>query len=140
MTLDNTHWPRRFRVRAPGRVEDTNELPAVLAELVLLREENARLKAAQHQLPSLGEVLGRARSMPAAGNTDREDVGDEATQLLIESLVTRESLLELCIEIERAMAAVRARLNALSPDITGFAIPSPDLDTASLMADANTSV
>src|SRR5690606_13478297 len=100
-----------------------------------LREENARLKAAQHQLPSLGEVLGRARSLPNSANMDREDVGDEATQLLIESLVTRESLLELCTEIERSMAAVRERLDALSPDTTGFARPDLDARLAERHAD-----
>jgi hypothetical protein len=133
MKLDpQHHWRLRLRRHGGSPKGDAhNELPAVLAELVLLREENARLKAQQHQLPSLGQVLGRARSLPTAANMDRDDVGDEATQLLIESLVTREALLELCDEIQRSMEAVKARLDALSPDTKGFAVPMPDIDGGS---------
>jgi hypothetical protein len=124
--MSGPHWPVRLRRRDGGQGDEGAELPAVLAELMLLREENAQLKAARHQLPSLGEVLGRAKELPSAGNTDREDVGDEATQLLIESLVTREALLELCDEIERSMRSVKARLNALSPDRDGVQVPALD--------------
>jgi transposase-like protein len=125
MRNPEANWRRRLRRdETTAGADGTGELPAVIAELVLLREENARLKAAQHQLPGLDQVLGRARSLPAGTNMDRDDVGDEATQLLIESLVTREALLELCDEIQRWMSEVRERLDALSPDTAGFALPS----------------
>jgi hypothetical protein len=108
---------RRFRRAAPTAVEGlgaAETLASLRAELVLLREENASLKAAQHQVPDLGRVLKRARSVPGE-HRDRDDVADEATQLLVEGLVLRESLLEVCQEIERSMVAVEAKLNALTP-------------------------
>lgn len=85
-------------------------LVALRAELVLLREENARLKAAPHGAPDISSLLGRARSLPTAGP---DDVGDETARLLVEGLVIRESLLEICQEIERAMVSFEARLKAL---------------------------
>jgi hypothetical protein len=108
---------RRFRRSAPTTVEGlgaAETLASLRAELVLLREENASLKAAQHQVPDLGRVLKRARAVPGE-HRDRDDVADEATQLLVEGLVLRESLLEVCQEIERSMIAVEAKLNALTP-------------------------
>ena len=79
---------RRFRRAAPTSVEGlgaAETLASLRAELVLLREENASLKAAQHQVPDLGRVLKRARSVPGE-HRDRDDVADEATQLLVEGL------------------------------------------------------
>ena len=55
-------------------------------------------------------MLGRTRSLrdtPADGDSD------EVTRVLIEGLVIRESLLEICQEIERAMVSFEARLKAL---------------------------
>jgi len=85
------------------------------AELVLLREENARLKAARHQLPSFGHVVGRMRSLPT-GDDDAEDAADEAAEMLAEVSVMRESLLEVCEELNRTMDLVRARLLDLGPE------------------------
>jgi hypothetical protein len=92
------------------------------SELVLLREENARLKAARHQLPSFGNVVGQMRSLPAADDDDAEDAADEAAEMLAEVSVMRESLLEVCAELTLAMASVRARLLGLraeEPDDLG---------------------
>jgi hypothetical protein len=82
------------------------------AELVLLREENARLKAVGHQRPELSRLLGRARTLPAP-EARRDGVGDEATQMLVEGLVIREALVEICQEIERSMVVFEAKLDAL---------------------------
>jgi hypothetical protein len=116
---------RRFRRREQMRPTDGPEglepLQSVLAEVVLLREENARLKAAQHQPASLGRVLGRARSLPAP-HADAEEIADDAAQMLVEGMVLRESLLEVCNELERVMGAVKAKLNAVAP---GAAPPTP---------------
>ena len=104
--------PRRFgRRRADfDALEVAGEsLGALRAELVLLREENARLKAAPHQGPDIAQLLGRARSAPALP----DDLADETTRVLVEGLVIRESLLEICQEIERAMVSFEARLKAL---------------------------
>jgi hypothetical protein len=106
--------PRRFgRRRADCEALEVagESLGALRAELVLLREENARLKAAPHQGPDIASLLGRARSAPT--RPDAFAVADEATRMLVEGLVIRESLLEICQEIERAMVSFEARLKAL---------------------------
>jgi hypothetical protein len=109
--------PRRFgRRRADFEALEVagESLGALRAELILLREENARLKAAPHQAPDIARLLGRARSLPAAG-LDDASLADETTRVLIEGLVVRESLLEICQEIERAMFSFEAKLKALEP-------------------------
>jgi hypothetical protein len=90
----------------------------VRAELVLLREENARLKAARHQLPSFDRVVGQARTLLAPDATDARagDRADEATDLLVDIVVLRESLVAVCEELERSLAAVRARLDRLGAE------------------------
>jgi hypothetical protein len=115
MSIDER--PRRF-----GRRRDDYEaleaagesLSALRAELILLREENARLKAAPHQAPDIARLLGRARTLPDA-EIDAGALADETTRLLIEGMVMRESLLEICQEIERAMVSFEAKLKALEP-------------------------
>ena len=107
--------PRRFgRRRADYEALEVagESLGALRAELILLREENARLKAGPHQGSDIARLLGRARSMSAAA-LDDASVADETTRVLIEGLVVRESLLEICQEIERAMVSFEARLKAL---------------------------
>jgi hypothetical protein len=114
---DTPRGRRRFR-RVAGTFEDDGRpgggdpLDSVHAELVLLREENARLKAAQHRRADVGRLLDRARSLPAA-TADSGGASDDTAQLLFEGLVIRESLLEICREIERAMVAFEAKLDAL---------------------------
>src|SRR5918997_3271925 len=105
---------RRFARRARLKAVDAGADPAAAlrAELVLLQEENARLKAAQYQRPDLGTLLERARALPgtAAGG---EEAGDEAAQMLVEGLVLRESLLKVCVELSDSMQAVESRLRDL---------------------------
>jgi hypothetical protein len=114
---DTPRGRRRFR-RVAGTLDDDGRpgagdpLDSVHAELVLLREENARLKAAQHRRADVGRLLDRARSLPAA-TADSGGASDDTAQLLFDGLVIRESLLEICREIERAMVAFEAKLDAL---------------------------
>jgi hypothetical protein len=120
-------WTRRLRRPRPrppmeGDLEGTEPLAALHAEVVLLREENARLRGAQHQRAEIGRLLGRARALPSTA-VDRDSVGDDAAQLLIEGLVIRESLLEICEEIERSMVAFEAKLGALAAPAIDHAIP-----------------
>jgi hypothetical protein len=106
---------RRFRRRTDreGVVASEAEGSAGLrAELLLLREENARLKAAQHQRADVSRLIGRARSL-AAAEPDRDSISDDVEQLLVEGLLIRESLLEICQEVERSMVAFEGKLNAL---------------------------
>jgi hypothetical protein len=106
---------RRFR-RRTDRDElmagDAESFAGLRAELLLLREENARLKAAQHQRADVSRLIGRARSL-AAAEPDRDSVSDDVEQLLVEGLLIRESLLEICQEVERSMVAFEGKLNAL---------------------------
>jgi PAS domain-containing protein len=85
---------------------------ALMAELMLLREENAWLKAAQHQSPGIGRVIERARAIPQA-SPDGDELQDEAARILVEAHVLRESLLDVIAEIQQAMERVRAALEAL---------------------------
>ena len=106
---------RRFRRRTDrGEVMagESESLDAARAALLLLREENARLKAAQHQRADVSRLIGRARSL-AAAEPDRDSISDDVEQLLVEGLLIRESLLEICQEVERSMVAFEGKLNAL---------------------------
>ncbi len=106
---------RRFRRRTDrdeATAADAESFAGLRAELLLLREENARLKAAQHQRADVSRLIGRARSL-AAAEPDRDSVSDDVEQLLVEGLLIRESLLEICQEVERSMVAFEGKLNAL---------------------------
>ena len=94
------------------RAGPDDSLAELHSELVLLREENARLKAAEHEGPDIDGLLARARSLSAARDDDA-GVADETTRVLVEGLVIRESLLEICRQIERVMISFEARLRAL---------------------------
>ena len=80
---------------------------------MLLREENARLKAARHQAHDVGKLLERTRSLRSRSST-AANLADETAQMLVEGLVIRESLIEICREIERSMVVFGARLEALA--------------------------
>ncbi len=90
-------------------------LAALQAELVLLREENAELKAARHSEAGVGRLLERARAV-SEEVFDPENAGDETAHMLTEILVTREALRGICVEIERSMAAISSRLDAMVPE------------------------
>jgi acetyl-CoA acetyltransferase len=119
---------RRFRRAGPlpgdERAGTGERLASVHAELVLLREENARLKAAQHRRADVSRLLDRARSLPTAA-ADRDGASDDTAQLLFDGLVIRESLLEICREIERAMVAFEAKLDALASAAVDHPGPAP---------------
>jgi hypothetical protein len=123
---------RRFRRRTDqvaDAIRDPEGVAALHAELLLLREENARLKASQHQRADVSRLIGRARSL-AAAELDRDSVSDDVEQLLVEGLLIRESLLEICQEIERAMVAFEGKLNALAAaDATAARPPETHTDT-----------
>jgi hypothetical protein len=114
---DHTGPRRRFR-RARPAGDDVGEgepIASLRAEILLLREENSRLKVAQHQRADVSGLLDRARALSSPdADAQRDTLGDETAQLLVDGLVIRESLLEICHEIERSMVAFEAKLNALA--------------------------
>jgi hypothetical protein len=104
---------RRFGRRAADRWAAAADLASLEAELVLLREENARLKLAGHrERPDLAGLLGQARAIGEPASDD-DSATDETTQMLVEALVIRESLMEICRALERSMVTYQAKLNAL---------------------------
>jgi hypothetical protein len=128
---DGAYEPRRrFRRRSDQTPEELGDTAGVYAELLLLREENARLKAAQHQRPDVSRLIGRARAL-AAAELDRDSVADDVEQLLVEGLLIRESLLEICREVERAMVAFEGKLNALALTLSAER-PEGDADPTNL--------
>jgi hypothetical protein len=112
MAPSDSDRSRRFARRRTDLEVPDDSLAELHAELVLLREENARLKAAEHKGPDIDGLLTRARSLSAARDDDA-GVADETTKVLVEGLVIRESLLEICRQIERVMISFEARLRAL---------------------------
>jgi hypothetical protein len=109
---------RRSRRRRGRRVaaesaagSSAESLAALQAEVVLLREENARLTADGLHQPDLDALLRRARSMSRGASP--ADAADDATQVLVDAMVLRESLLALCREITTSMTHVEARLAEL---------------------------
>jgi hypothetical protein len=104
---------RRFERPAAPSSGAADSRSALEAEVVLLREENARLKAARHQPHNVGDFLERTRSLRSE-EVDRGNLADETAQMLVEGLVIRESLIEICHEIERSMVIFEARLDALA--------------------------
>jgi hypothetical protein len=107
----------RFGRRRAARRRDAGAAAAeqARAELLLLREENARLKAAPHQLPSFDRMVDQARSLLLAdGDTDA--ASDDVTEMLVELIVVRESLAAVCEELERSLAVVRAKLDRIGAE------------------------
>jgi hypothetical protein len=112
----------------PGSLDDESELRL---QLMLLREENARLKASRHQPPSPGTAIDRVR-MLATPATEAEQA-DDAWSVLADCLVIRESLDQACVEIQRAISSVRDRLDGItdriddSTSVTGAGANGGDL-------------
>lgn len=93
---------------------DDDALGALQAELALLREENARLKVERQRRPDAGHVVERLREIAAVtGRLD--DFGDDAWHVLTETVVIRETLLDVCREIEHAMVNLQNRLSSTTP-------------------------
>ena len=70
MALSDPERSRRFARRRTDDDGPDDSLAELHAELVLLREENARLKAAEHKGPDIDGLLARARSLSAARDDD----------------------------------------------------------------------
>lgn len=91
------------------------EMKALELELELLREDNARLRMAQHRPPDVGRLIDQLRLV--AGERGQSELEDEVWSLLGQLLAMREGLEQVCSEIEATTSAVRARLQGLSVDL-----------------------
>jgi len=113
---------RRFRGDADAIRERDGAGADVDQELtlMLLREENARLKADRHRPADVGGTIDRLR-LVAAEQTDPE-VLDDVWGLLAECLTIREGLDHACDEVHAAISAVQERLTQLKVKIQDTAV------------------
>ncbi len=104
----------RFRgdASAQDHAESLHHEAELKLQVMLLREENARLKAASRHPSDVATLIDQMRLL---GATDGDgEMLDGAWTLLSECLVIREGLEHACIEIQAAIGAVRARLGTLA--------------------------
>jgi hypothetical protein len=85
--------------------EDEAELKL---QLLLLREENARLKSDRELPASPGTTLDRVRTLATSAN--ESEALDDAFSILAECLALREGLDQVCLEMGEALDGVRGRL------------------------------
>ena len=97
---------------ALGGDESADEESNLKLEIMLLREENARLKAQRHRPADVNTLIDQMRRL----GVDKGDaeMADEAWTVLSECLVIREGLEQACVEIHAAIAAVQERLGKLA--------------------------
>lgn len=122
---DTSRGLKRRMERARGVFEE-HDLSTTLAEeddlrlqVMLLQEENARLKAARHTPADPGSLIEEVRRLRASSQVN--EVLDEAWSVLGECLALREGLDRACIEIQAAMTSVRERLSTLGVSIESIA-------------------
>ncbi len=131
---------KRKLERAKGLIEEqeftgsTDQEDDLRLQVLLLQEENARLKAARHKPADPGSLIEEVRAL--ADSSSVNDLLDETWSVLGECLALREGLDRACIEIQAAMTSVRERLSALGVKIDSLASakPSDQRDEASLSA------
>ena len=85
---------------------------ALKLQVMLLSEENARLKAARHRPSDVGTLIDQMRLL--AASEGEGEMLDEAWTMLGECLVIQEGLDRACVEIQSAIGDVRDRLNGLA--------------------------
>lgn len=105
-----------FDANADGHPVDKDDDLEV--EMMLLREENARLKMASRRNSDIGTVIDQLRLL--AGTAGETEIGDEVWRLLTELFVIREGLERVCIEIESSIGAVHERLRVMSVQLDDF--------------------
>ena len=96
---------------APGDNAAEDQI-ALQLQVMLLSEENARLKAERHRPSDIGTLIDQMRELG-----DQEGPGevlDEAWTMLSECLVIRQGLEQACAEIQVAISGVRERLGSLT--------------------------
>ncbi len=132
---------KRRLERARGLIEEQEFTASVEQEddlrlkVMLLQEENARLKAARHKPADPGSVIEEMRML--VDSSAVAEVLDETWSILGECLALREGLDRACIEIQAAMGSVRERLSMLGVKIESIGPEQPrtqDQDEASLSA------
>ena len=93
----------------PGSLDDESELRL---QVMLLREENARLKGARHQPAGAGSAIDRIRLLNSQASGAA--TADDAWALLTDCLVIREGLEQVCVEMQQAISTIQERLAGLT--------------------------
>jgi len=132
---------KRRLERARGLIEEQEFAASVEREddlrlkVMLLQEENARLKAARHKPADPGSLIEEMRLL--VDSSAVAELLDETWSVLGECLALREGLDRACIEIQAAMTSVRERLSMLGVKIESIGPDRPrmqDQDETSLSA------
>ena len=105
---------RRLRgdANTQGNGAIAEDQTALKLQVMLLSEENARLKAGRHRPSDVGTLIEQMRQL--AAREGKGEALDEVWTMLSECLVIREGLDQACIEIQSAINDVRDRLSALA--------------------------
>ncbi|MGO9752496.1 MAG: hypothetical protein ACLP8S_00655 [Solirubrobacteraceae bacterium] len=107
-------WSGFDRLRGDSEAFESDrpdDFEAAEAELMLLREENARLKAQLHRPSDVGTLIEQLRRLAAESGSEALD---DVWSLLSECLVIREGLDQACTEIQAAIGDVKRRLARLA--------------------------
>jgi hypothetical protein len=111
----------RWLLRASTRERDgaaNDQLEQLEREVMLLREENARLKVTREHARDRS-VNERVRAAFPASRRDDDPDGDEPWEVLTECMLLRDGLVDACRELERGARELRARLETLLPGAEG---------------------
>jgi hypothetical protein len=115
------YFRRRFVRNGNGNghaaTDSLEDVESLKLEVMLLREEIARLRTERHRPADIGTLINQLRHL-AAENGEAE-MEDEVWSLLAEVMVIREGLERACIELESAVGAVHHRLRGLSVELDG---------------------
>ena len=88
-------------------------------QVMLLREENAMLKAERHRRVDVGMLIEDMRFV-AARHGQHQPL-DDAHSVLTECLLIREELERVCADVQAAIATLRTQLGELTVDIRAVA-------------------
>ncbi len=97
----------------------TEDQIALQLQVMLLSEENARLKAERHRPSDVGTLIDQMREL--GDQEGPEEALDEAWTMVSECLVMRQGLDQACIEIQAAISGVREQLASLTIRLDGVA-------------------
>jgi len=124
----------RRRVDEQGLAGSLDPEDDLRLQVMLLREENARLKAARHKPADPGSLIERMRMLDSS--SEESELLDETWSVLADCILLREGLDAACIEIQEAISSVRERLSRLRARIENIdpGDAQPQADRTSLSA------
>lgn len=95
----------------PNR-DSREERESLRLEVMLLREEIARLRTARHRPADIGTLIDQLRAL--AAEQGEAEMEDEVWTLIAGLSALREGLEQACVELELAITSIRQRLRTLS--------------------------